>query len=521
MIDKNHILNEVEKFIETDTSDKTAKTVLNQILEQVQPISFRKIAFPEFVKLEKRQKEIQQAYLKDAGEIDEKIYSTYQDELELIKAKLEKAPKVTQKHYMIITIEKLLQLAQKHSWDLCQRQGHYYIYNGEYWNVFDADELKSFLGEVAEKMGVPKYDSRFYDFRDRLFKQFETTAHLPEPKIPKDTVLINLLNGTFEITEKNQRLREFSSKDFITYQLNFKYQPKATAPLFQKYLNEVLPDQESQRVLAEFMGYVFTRNLKLEKVLFLYGSGRNGKSVMFEIITAMLGADNISGYSLSSITDEKGYHRAKLVNKLLNWASDIGDRLQSNTFKQLASGEPIEARLPHKEPFIIENVCKFAFNTNVLPVDVEHNKAFFERFLIIPFNTYIPPDKRDAKLPEKIISKELPGVFNWVLEGLKRLLEQGRFSPCKASDETLEQFQKESDSVAMFLEENNYQPSSESWVQAKPVYQDYKDYCFSEGLKPLARKNFHKRLEGLNCFLSIKNVGKVIHIEKKAGEYGF
>src|SRR5690625_6441761 len=155
--------------------------------------------------------------------------------------------------------------------------------------------------------------------------------------MPYVTILINLMNGTIEITPDKQELRDFQADDFLTYQLPFRYDPEAEAPRFEKYLNEVLPDEESQRVRSEFIGIIFTRNLKQEKVLFLYGSGRNGKSVMFDIIRSMLGEENISFYGLESLTNDNGYYRAKLVNKLINWASDIGDRLQSNTFKQLAS----------------------------------------------------------------------------------------------------------------------------------------------------------------------------------------
>ena len=235
---------------------------------------------------------------------------------------------------------------------------------------------------------------------------------------------------------------------------------------------------------------------------------------MFDIIKAMLGENNISFYGLQNLTDDTNYTRAKLVNKLINWASDVGDKLQSNTFKQLASGEPIEARLPYKEPFILRNVCKFAFNTNKLPADVEHTDAFFERFLIIPFDQYIEPERRDPKLAEKIISNELPGVFNWVLAGLNRLIEQEGFSHCEASDQVLKDFRKESDSVALFMDDLGYKADPESWTQAKPVYQSYREWCFSEGLKPLSKKNMLKRCDTLGLFTSTKNVGKVIHIKK-------
>jgi putative DNA primase/helicase len=238
--------------------------------------------------------------------------------------------------------------------------------------------------------------------------QFMADKYLSTPKINKDNVLINLQNGTFEITPKKTHLRDFDRKDFITHQLPFKYEPEATAPLFQNYLDEVLPDIEKQRVFAEYCGYIFVKPsvLKLEKMLILYGTGANGKSVFFEILNALLGTENISNYSLQSLTNDNGYFRAKIGNKLVNYASEINGKLETDIFKQMASGEPIEARLPYGEPFILNEYAKLIFNCNELPKDVEHTDAYFRRFLIVGFDVTIPESKQDKELHKKIINNE-------------------------------------------------------------------------------------------------------------------
>src|SRR5690625_6128241 len=79
--------------------------------------------------------------------------------------------------------------------------------------------------------------------------------------------------------------------------------------------------------------------------------------------------------------------------------------------------------------------------------------------------------------------------------GLIVYLKQGKFSHCQASVDTLNEFRKESDSVAMFCDEMGYKATPEEWTKAKPVYVDYRGYCYAEGLKPLARKNFHRSEE--------------------------
>src|SRR5690606_24227191 len=116
-------------------------------------------------------------------------------------------------------------------------------------------------------------------------------------------------------------------------------------------------DPERQRVLAEYLGFVFIKHgsnaLKEEKALILYGTGANGKSVFFEVVNALLGTDNVSSCSLQSLTNDNGYFRAKLANKLVNYASEINGNLEASIFKQLVSGEPVEARLPYGQPFIL------------------------------------------------------------------------------------------------------------------------------------------------------------------------
>ena len=99
-----------------------------------------------------------------------------------------------------------------------------------------------------------------------------------------------------------------------------------------------------------------------------------------------------------------------LGNKLVNYASEINGKMDVSIFKQLVSGEPVDARLPYGEPFTLSNYGKLIFNCNQLPTSVEHTHAFFRRFLIIPFEVTIPEEQQDKQLSEKIINSELAGV---------------------------------------------------------------------------------------------------------------
>ena len=427
--------------------------------------------------------------------------------------------KLREKHFLVLSIENVRYVAGKNNWGLCKNHEFIYLYNGSYWANIDKEAFQKFLGEAAERMAVPRFSAKHYLFRDKLFKQFLSEAYLPAPEANKDLVCINLKNGTFEITPEGTKMRSFNSGDFMTYQLPFEYDQEAQIPIFQDYLDRVLPDKQRQIVLAEYLGFVFIKNgnstIKEEKTLLLYGSGANGKSVFFEIVNALLGEENVSSYSLQSITNENGYYRAKLANKLVNYASEINGKLETSLFKAMVSGEPVEARLPYGEPFLLKQYAKLIFNCNELPKDVEHTNAFFRRFLIIPFDVTIPESEQDKQLHTKIIRNELSGVFNWVLDGLKRLLKQKGFSNCDAVNQALAKYKAQSDTVQLFFDEKEYQSSPNASKLIKDIYIDYRNFCVEVGFIPLNKTNFIKRVQSLGILIEKKNVGYVAYISQK------
>lgn len=424
--------------------------------------------------------------------------------------------KLKQNDYHVLVVRELLKLAERNCWGLCRRDGLTFTYNGAFWKSLEDDALKRFLMQAAERMGVDAIKAQHHLFGEQLHRQFLVGAYLSPPAPSREVVRVNLQNGTFEVGTEQQVLRQPERADFLTHQLPFAYLPEAAAPRWQAFLNRVLPDESSRLVLAEYLGYLFVHpaKLKLEKVLLLYGSGANGKSVFFEIVSALLGPENVSNYSLGSLTSGQAYCRAKLAGKLVNYASEINGQLEADTFKQLASGEPIEARLPYGQPFILTDYAKLIFNCNELPTEVEHTNAFFRRFLIVPFPVTIPEHEQDKTLSARIIAEELAGVFNWVLAGLARLLQNRRFTDCEAARQQVETFRRQSDSVLMFLEERGYRASNTAWLPTKEAYQDYRNFCLDDGYRAVARLKFTARLRTAGIEETRRNTGKMLPMSR-------
>ncbi|SDF26514.1 phage/plasmid primase, P4 family [Cellulophaga baltica] len=427
--------------------------------------------------------------------------------------------KLQRKHFLVSCIEILLKSVEDNSYSLCRKNNSIYLYNSEYWEILSESNCKDFLGDVALKMGVYKFDAKYHLFKDDLYKQFLSYARLKEAKSKSRTTVINLNNGTFEITSRKQILRPFDKLDFLTYQLPFDYNKESEAPQFKKFLDEVLPELELQNILAEYIGYIFIKNsvLKLEKVMLLFGEGANGKSVFFEILMALLGSQNVTNYSLNRLTDDQGNSRAQLGDKLLNYSSEINGKLESSIFKQLVSGEPVEARLLYKDIQIITDYARFMFNCNELPREVENTNAFFRRFIIIPFRITIASENQDKELSRKIINNELSGVFNWVLNGLTQLLSNKDFSSSKIVENEVLHYQKESDSVLMFLEDEEYQISFDKTRPLKEVYFEYESYCKMNHYGICSSRKFSSRLKKNGYRLGErKSYGYPLFIEHKA-----
>ena len=491
---KELITNEIVKLSENfEHLEKTTDDILQELSNSISKIDFQILAFPDIETVKKQIEDLKKFVYNEDGSFNKENKTEF-DKYKKLNKRLN-TYKLSKNHYLVLCVEQLLKIAKVNNWGLCKKNGFIYLYNGSYWSEINKESFQSFLGSVSLKMGVEKFKCKIHTFKDELFKQFMADAYLPTPKANRKNVLINLENGTFEITPTKRELRAFNRNDFLTHQLPFEYEPEATAPLFQKYLDEVLPNKDKQKVFAEFCGYIFIKPsvLKLEKMLILFGTGANGKSVFFEILNALLGSENISNYSLQSLTNDTGYQRAKIANKLVNYASEINGKLETDVFKQMASGEPIEARLPYGEPFILNDYAKLIFNCNELPKDVEHTNAFFRRFLIIGFDITIPESKQDKQLANKIIESELSGVFNWILLGLERVLKQKKFSKCEAVENARSDYEKQSDSVKMFIEDFEYSTSTD-YTTIKDLYFQYKEYCIEDGFKNVNKSNFMKRL---------------------------
>ena len=294
----------------------------------------------------------------------------------------------------------------------------------------------------------------------------------------------------------NAVLGAFDWREFVRYQLPYDYNPKATAPKLQNFLDKVLPERYLQHIIIEFLARCFAPDLKTDdKILLLYGQGANGKSVLCEVVTALFGALNIAHVGIDKLTQsgQTGEFAAvELDGKLLNFATELDSKsVKSDLFKQLASREKIRAAYKKKDAFTMTPPPMIS-NCNELPRTGARDLGFYRRLLIIPFDVTIPPGEQNPNLAKELIETELPGFLNLILEGLRRLIRNGgHYTANPDGDKLVSELWAESDSVTAFLEDC-FEVEVEAPTQYKRarIYEIFKLYCNENTRQTTSNRQF-------------------------------
>jgi len=292
--------------------------------------------------------------------------------------------------------------------------------------------------------------------------------------------MIAAQNCVIDLEERTAR--EHSPEYHFLSRLGCEFHPDADAPRFQAFLHEVVPNDTERQKLQEYAGYTLMHwALPHHKALFLVGPTASGKSTFLDTINAMLGEGTVSSLTPQQLTGER-FAGAELYGKWANIRNDIPAETVQNTgeFKEITAGDQIKAEHKRKDPFWFEPTAKHLYAANELPSTETDDEAFYRRILLAPFPETIPKAQRDKHLDDKLQS-ELPGVLNWAIEGLQRLMETGAFTGDRSPGQTQDTWQKWSDSVSRFKDAAIDEDGNEEIPKSK-LYAAYLEYCREEGI---------------------------------------
>lgn len=312
----------------------------------------------------------------------------------------------------------------------------------------------------------------------------------------RDPFLLNVANGTLNL--RTGKLQDFSRDDFLTKQSTVSWDPVSKCPRFIRFLDEIFQgDKDLIGFIKRMIGYILTGDVTEQVLIFFFGTGRNGKTTLVEIILALLGEFGIQA-APEILSLRKGEvhptEQADLCGVRLAAAQEVkeGASWDERAVKALTGGDRIRARKMRQDFFEFSPTHKFIVCANHKPVVKGVDEGIWRRIKMVPFKATIPREKCDPKLLEALRA-ELPGILNWAIEGCLEWQKVGLVPPPEVEAAT-SRYKAENDVVGRFLDDECEVTSSVREDSAK-LYRAFLGWCKDSGEEPPSARAFGERLD--------------------------
>jgi putative DNA primase/helicase len=314
---------------------------------------------------------------------------------------------------------------------------------------------------------------------------------------------LTLQNGLYDLD--TGILIPHSPDIFTTNLLPYDYDPTATCPRFIQFLDEIfLGDESMIQFVQEAVGYIFHKSLPTPAVFFLIGNGSNGKSVFINTISNLVGKENTSNVSFNLLSDE--VYILDLYQKMVNISGETPNtkNLSTDVIKAVTAGDWVTGKGLYKHPTKFRPFAKSFLAMNELPTIRDTSHGMWRRIWVLNFPREFKEDEMDRHLESKLIL-ELSGIFNWALEGYRRL-KGNDFALVESESMKLakKDYRTNTDSRRAFIQDTlKYSDNSNDRIKFSDLYMRYQDYCQAEGKKDIESKfTFRKILEDMKFQVS-------------------
>lgn len=382
----------------------------------------------------------------------------------------------------------------KENADIIYTNGQVLVYDGNVW-VRDDHKIPRILHRlVGENYGdnLKREFLRGYVKAHQDYHVEWENVGIQGPRCLVENGILDLFDGEI--------IHEARPEDYALFKLPVEWHGKdAERELWEDQFLKYSVDPDDRDVLQEYTGFLLhTNEYPFKKALMMLGGGNNGKGVYEDVVTAMLGPDNVMHDDLADMSSNR-FGLQRLRYRVANINSDIQGGTIDDTalFKKLTGRDRIRVEPKYERAFSIRNPAKLVFAANQIPDVDDAQLPFFARWLFVEFPNQFTFADGDGKLDairgldEKIIENELPGVLAWAVEGYQRLRDRGRFSTDQSPEEVRDQWYDYSDTTATFVRNYIKAPSdpAQDEIRVDSLYDLYKKYINTTPTSPETKQS--------------------------------
>jgi len=310
-------------------------------------------------------------------------------------------------------------------------------------------------------------------------------------------------------------------EDFITVLAPVTPAPEGTplGPQFKAFLAAITGnDTDFEKTLQQWAGISATGYTRDQRILFLYGSGGNGKGVFLRTLAGLLGEHAVDAPRDMLMLEKYSRHTTHLVDALrarMAIATEVDEDATWDTalIKSITGGDAMSVNRMHHDPFRLLARCSITISGNKKPALKGIDEAVRRRFLVATFVLRLTPDTVRTDLEQVFIREEGPAIMRWIIDGAVQRENEGKLHVAKViSEDTADYFAEEdvlADFIAQYMEPVSEALDPPQKVRTSDVFATWKAFCRASG-RPFGAQN---------SFTTAMKAAGVTYARTKDGRY--
>lgn len=339
------------------------------------------------------------------------------------------------------------------------------------------------------------------DLSNQRRREVIRRIHLLAPKVSMgEPGLIAFRNGVvdMETGEMSPNGPELNIPNVIPHD----FRPDAEPTMVDECLDEWACGRGDVRaVLEEVVGLCMYRGRDFGVCPILIGKGANGKSTYLNLLRHLLGEGNTSAQDMATIGER--FQSIPLMGVLANIGDDIPTgRIGAKALsivKRAITGDTLPAEYKGRESFSFRPYCTLVFSCNAMPGLDDRTEGMYRRLHPVPFKATFSREDGSAdpaKLRELWSEASIERLIHLGIEGLLRCREQGGLTQTEDRTELMRDIRMQNSNVYHYAAVRlGLDVERVRGKTTKDLYDDYREFCEDEGLRPIAKNSFSKELK--------------------------
>ena len=373
-----------------------------------------------------------------------------------------------------------------------------------YWNngvyLYGAEEI------ISQECRVLEPEIKTHDISEIISIIQDKTGYHSLDEFDEDIYRVNVQNGYVNL--KTGRLEDHHPKYLSRVQLPVTYSPGTIPAKFLRYLWSSHDDYHTVYMILEMMGMCLIRDNHLFEIAYMHtGAGSNGKSILLEILQAVLGSKNVANKPIHDLENQR-FALSSLDGKLANICADIApDELRSTgNIKKLISGDYMDGEKKYHDSYSFRNFAKLIFSANQIPEVFDSSDAFARRFVIVDWQKkFYGKDRQFYVQTISDDAEELSGIFNIMIAFARGLLSRKRIKFEKTVRDAKLAWIEKSDPVKNFVEQMCVL-GVEHTIERQRLFTEFIRFCKSKQIHISTQQQFNQKLRNMGMDDTSKKV---------------